>query len=200
MFTGIVRGIGLVVAASGADDGLELTIDAGNLALAPWRVGDSVCVAGVCLTAMRIDGRQFAAGISRETLSCTNLGLLVPSAPVNLEPALAAGQPLGGHYVTGHVDGVALVAGIREDAGSLRLAIEAPRELARYLAPKGSVTLDGVSLTINELAEHRFGVNLVPHTRAATTLGAVTVGQRVNIEIDVLARYLERLLDARDPP
>ena len=199
MFTGIVKGIGMVVAATSTDDGLELAIDAGNLALTQWHAGDSVCVAGVCLTATRIEGRQFAAGISRETLSRTTLGSLVPSAPVNLEPALAAGQLLGGHYVTGHVDGVAHVSGIREDAGSLRLMIEAPRELARYLASKGSVTLDGVSLTINELADHRFGVNLVPHTRACTTLGAARIGLPVNLEVDILVRYLERLLDARDP-
>jgi riboflavin synthase len=199
MFTGIVKGIGRIVSARSADGALELAIDTGGLATGSWHAGDSICVAGVCLTAARVDAGRFAACVSRETLSCTALGSLVPGDPVNLEPALAAGDPLGGHYVTGHVDGVARVAGVAEDAGSLRLTIEVPPLLARYLAPKGSVTLDGVSLTVNELADDRFGVNLVPHTRAITTLGGLRVGRAVNLEVDVLARYLERLLDAQWP-
>jgi riboflavin synthase len=197
MFTGIVRGIGRIVSARNADGALELAVDTGGLATGGWHAGDSICVAGVCLTAARIDAGSFAACVSRETLSCTTLGSLAPGDPVNLEPALAAGEPLGGHQVTGHVDGVARVAGADADAGSLRLTIEVPPALVRYLARKGSVTLDGVSLTVNELADDRFGVNLVPHTRAITTLGAARVGQAVNLEVDVLARYLERLLDAQ---
>jgi riboflavin synthase len=197
MFTGIVKGIGRIISARSADGVLELAVDTGGLATAGWHAGDSICVAGVCLTAARMDAGGFAACVSRETQSCTTLGSLSPGDPVNLEPALAAGEPLGGHHVSGHVDGVARVAGVGEDAGSLRLTIEVPPPLARYLARKGSVTLDGVSLTVNELADDRFGVNLVPHTRAITTLGAVRVGQAVNLEVDVLARYLERLLDAQ---
>lgn len=197
MFTGVVKGIGRIVSAANAGGALELAIDTGGLATGSWHAGDSICVAGVCLTAARVEAGRFAACVSRETLACTTLGSLALGGPVNLEPALAAGDPLGGHYVTGHVDGVARVTGVGEDAGSLRLTIEVPLPLARYLASKGSVTLDGVSLTVIGLADDRFSVNLVPHTRAITTLGAVGVGQAVNLEVDVLARYLERLLDAQ---
>jgi riboflavin synthase len=197
VFTGIVKGIGRIVSAGNAGGALELAIDTGGLATGNWHAGDSICVAGVCLTAARVDAGRFAACVSRETLTCTTLGSLAPGDPVNLEPALAAGDPLGGHYVTGHVDGVARVIEVREDASSLRLTLEAPPPLVRYLAPKGSVTLDGVSLTVIDLADDRFGVNLVPHTRAITTLGALRVGQAVNLEVDVLARYLERLFDAQ---
>jgi riboflavin synthase len=197
MFTGIIKVVGSIVETSRAGGALELTIDTGGLATDGWRAGDSLCVAGVCLTATRIAAGRFFVNVSRETLQCTTLGSLAPGAAVNLEPALAAGDPLGGHYVTGHIDAVARVGGRHEDAGSLRLSLEAPTALLRYLAVKGSVTLDGVSLTVNELADDRFCVNLVPHTRAVTTLGAVRVGQAVNLEVDVLARYLERLLDAQ---
>jgi riboflavin synthase len=189
--------VGRIVSAGNAGGALELAIDTGGLATGGWHAGDSIYVAGVCLTAARVDAGRFAACVSRETLTCTTLGSLAPGDPVNLEPALAVGDPLGGHYVTGHVDGVARVGGRHEDAGSLRLSLEAPTTLLRYLAVKGSVTLDGVSLTVNELAGDRFGVNLVPHTRAITTPGAVRVGQAVNLEVDILARYLERLLDAQ---
>jgi riboflavin synthase len=197
VFTGIVRAIGKVISAQSAGAALELAIDTRGLATAGWHAGDSICVAGVCLTATRVEAGRFAACASRETLACTTLGSLAPGDPVNLEPALATGDLLGGHFVTGHVDGTARVAGIAEDAGSLRLTVQAPPPLVRYLAPKGAVTLDGVSLTVIELAGDRFGVNLVPHTRATTTLGALAAGHAVNIEIDVLARYLERLLDAQ---
>lgn len=180
-----------------ADGALTLAVDTCGLATGDWREGDSICVAGVCLTAARVDSGGFAACVSRETLTNTTLGSLAPDDPVNLEPALAAGEPLGGHYVTGHVDGVARVAGIREDAGSLRLTIEVPPPLARYMAPKGSVTVDGVSLTVNAVHRHVIEVNLVPHTRTVTTLGTLHAGDPVNLEVDILARYLERLLDAQ---
>lgn len=200
MFTGIVRGIGRVAAASERDGALELAIDTGGLPAAGWRAGDSVCVSGVCLTVARMDAASFTAGVSRETRARTTLGAMAPGARVNLEPALAVGDALGGHWVTGHVDGTARVAGISEQAGSLGLTLEAPPSLARYLAPKGSIALDGVSLTINESADHRFSVTIVPHTRANTTLAAVAVGQAVNLEIDIVARYLARLFDARRQP
>ncbi|MGB5132043.1 MAG: riboflavin synthase, partial [Steroidobacteraceae bacterium] len=172
-------------------------VDTGGLATGGWREGDSVSVAGVCLTAVRVDAGIFEACVSRETLAHTTLGSLRRDAAVNLEPALAAGDALGGHYVTGHVDGVARVAGIREDAGSLRVSIEAPPVLARYLAPRGSVTVDGVSLTVAGVQGALFEVNLVPHTRQATTLGSLQAGDPVNLEVDILARYLERLFDAQ---
>ena len=197
MFTGIVRMVGRIVATSRVGGTLELTIDTGGLAGSRMRAGDSLCVAGVCLTATRIADGQFFATVSHETLQCTTLGALAPGSAVNLEPAVAAGEPLGGHYVTGHVDGVARVIAAREDAGSLQLSIEAPPPLARLLAPKGSVTVDGVSLTVNRVDGSVFEVNLVPHTRAVTTLKTLAAGAMVNFEADILARYLERLLEAR---
>lgn len=197
MFTGIVRVVGRIVAISRAGGALELTIGTGGLATGGWRAGDSLCVAGVCLTATRIAEERFFAAVSRETLQCTTLGSLAPGAAVNLEPAVGAGDPLGGHHVTGHVDGVARIIAAREDAGSLRLSIEAPPPLLRFLAPKGSVTVDGVSLTVNRVDGSTFEVNLVPHTRTVTTLGTLASGATVNLEADILARYLERLVDAQ---
>jgi len=200
MFTGIVRGIGKVVAARRLDEALEVAIEAGSLAIGKWRVGDSVCVSGVCLTVTCVDAASFTAGVSAETRMRTTLATVASGDQVNLEPALAVGDALGGHWVTGHVDGTARVAGISEQAGSLCLALEAPPPLARYLAPKGSIALDGVSLTINEVSDHRFGVTIVPYTCANTTLADVVIGQRVNLEIDIVARYLARLFDARWQP
>jgi len=197
VFTGIVRSIGRVVSSTAVDGALTMVVDTGGLATGGWRAGDSICVAGVCLTATRVDVGEFTASVSRETLAHTTLGSLRPGDAVNLEPPLAAGDALGGHYVTGHVDDVARIAGTREDAGSLRLSIEAPPPLACYLAPKGSVAIDGVSLTVNGVQGHRFEVNLVPHTRSATTLGRLQAGDPVNLEVDILARYLERLFNAQ---
>jgi riboflavin synthase len=156
-----------------------------------------VCVQGCCLTAIEISGRAFSADLSRETLSRTTLGALAVGSPVNLEPALRAGDPLGGHFVSGHVDGVGRVAAMLGDARSQRVTIEAPGELLRYLAAKGSVAVDGVSLTINTVEGTGFGVNLIPHTLTVTTLGALSPGSRVNLEVDQVARYVARLLESR---
>jgi len=147
----------------------------------------------VCLTVTSLAGSAFTADVSHETLSLTTLGELQTGSPVNLEPSLRAGDPLGGHLVSGHVDGVAEVSAASKDGDSLRLTITPPRALARYIARKGSVTVDGVSLTVNEVSGEAFGVNLIPHTQAVTTLGALRVGARVNLEIDTVARYVERL-------
>ena len=154
---------------------------------------------GCCLTATEVRGQTFAADVSRETLARTTLGELKAGSPVNLEPALRAGDALGGHLVSGHVDGVGRVVAVGSDARSRRLTIAAPAELARYLAPKGSVAVDGVSLTINTVEQASFGVNIIPHTQTATTLGALTVGARVNLEVDQVARYLARLLAVPAP-
>lgn len=197
MFTGIVRAIGHVATVTPADGALGLAVETGGLETSGWRMGDSICVAGVCLTLEQVRQGRFAACVSRETLAHTTLGSLGPGSPVNLEPPLAAGDPLGGHYVTGHVDGVAQVVAAREDAGSLQLSIAPPPALAQFLAPKGSVTIDGVSLTVNRVESSSFEVNLVPHTRVVTTLGTLASGATVNLEVDILVRYLERLLDAR---
>ena len=194
MFTGIVQDVGTVVSreARGGDDRLLISFD--RLDSSGMNVGDSICVQGCCLTAVELHDRSFAADVSRETLSLTTLGDLTPGSPVNLEPSLKAGDPLGGHLVSGHVDGVGEVAAISGDARSTRIEIAVPPALARYIARKGSVTLDGVSLTVNEVQGAAFGINLIPHTQAVTTLGALRAGTRVNIEIDQIARYVERLL------
>lgn len=197
MFTGIVRVIGQVFAVRQAGGAIELEIGCGALPAGTCRTGDSICVAGVCLTVSSAGPESFRSVASTETLGRTTLGGLSPGDPVNLEPALASGDRLGGHFVTGHVDGVARIDEAREDAGSLRLVIAPPPSVAHLVASRGSVTLDGVSLTVNELAGAAFGVNIVPHTRTATTLGAAREGQAVNLEVDILARYLERLLDHR---
>ena len=194
MFTGIVQDIGTVQAREARGGDVRLVIAAQHLELSRVRVGDSICVQGCCLTAIAVQARGFAADVSRETLALTTLGELQPGAAVNLEPALRAGDALGGHLVSGHVDGVAQVLEVSGDARSVRLSIGVPPPLARYLAPKGSVAVDGVSLTINAVQQASFAVNIIPHTRSSTTLGAVLVGSRVNLEVDQVARYLARLL------
>lgn len=197
MFTGIVQAVGTIAALDPRGGDLELVVDAGALALADCALGDSIAVAGACLTVTRLDGAHFAADVSKETLAKTTLGRRGAGSRVNLEKALRAGQALGGHYVTGHVDGIARVVETREDARSWRVTFEVPADLARYVAPKGSVTIEGVSLTVNEVDGARFGVNLIPHTRAVTTLGELRSGDAVNLEVDVIARYVDRLLNAR---
>lgn len=201
MFTGIVQALGRVAATEERGGDLRLTIDAASLAAhidaARLAVGESVAVNGACLTVVARAGGQFAADVSRETLALTTLGGLAPGDEVNLEAALRAGDPLGGHLMSGHVDGVAEVAALHGDARSLRVEIAVPAALARYIAPKGSVALDGVSLTVNEVQDARFGINLIPHTMEVTTLGRLAVGRRLNLEVDQVARYLERLLAAR---
>lgn len=194
MFTGIVQDVGQVATREARGGDLRLVINWTRLGLAAVRVGDSICVQGCCLTATEVQARCFAADVSRETLALTTLGELAAGAAVNLEPALRAGDALGGHLVSGHIDGVAQVSALSGDARSRRLDISVPAALARYLAPKGSVAVDGVSLTINSVTNATFGVNIIPHTQAVTTLGALTVGARVNLEVDQVARYLARLL------
>ena len=194
MFTGIVQEVGQVLAREPRGGDVLLTVGCARLDLASLRVGDSVCVQGCCLTAIEISGNTFAADLSRETLALTTLGELRAGAGVNLEPALRAGDPLGGHLVSGHIDGVALVTAAQADARSLRLSIETTAELARYLAPKGSVAVDGVSLTLNEVTGTSFGVNIIPHTQSHTTLGRLAAGACVNLEVDQVARYLQRLM------
>jgi len=194
MFTGIIQDVGRIEArvARGGDERLTVAVE--RMELGHTTLGDSICVQGVCLTVVAFTARTFDADVSRETLSLTALGDLHPGASVNLEPALRAGDPLGGHLVSGHVDGVGQVTGLAEDARSRRVTVAAPAELARYIARKGSIAVDGVSLTVNAVTEREFEVNLIPHTLTVTTLGQLAVGTRVNLEIDPLARYVERLL------
>ena len=194
MFTGIIQDTGTVAAVAARGGDVRLTIRVGRFDLSKTAIGDSICVQGCCVTAVVVAGDLFEADLSRETLSLTTLGQLAVGAPVNLEPALRAGDALGGHLVSGHVDGVATVVSATTDARSTRLVIEVPGELARFIARKGSVAVDGVSLTVNEVDGTRFGVNLIPHTRDVTTLGNLVPGAAVNLEIDQVARYVERLL------
>lgn len=193
MFTGIIAATGrlssLVDQGGDLEQGFESALDLARVA-----VGDSVSVQGACLTVTRKEGTLFYADVSRETMAKTTLGTLKPGARVNLEPSLRAGEPLGGHWVSGHVDAVGKLTQARQDARSWRLEFELPRPLMRFVAPKGSICVDGVSLTVNNVAGPRFDVNIIPHTLRATTLGELGVGASVNIEIDLIARYLERLM------
>jgi riboflavin synthase len=193
MFTGIVQSVGEVRAITPRGGDVELLFAVGALSLEGVAIGDSISVSGCCLTVTRLAGDSFAADASLETLQVTTLGGWRPGQRVNLEKALRAGDPLGGHYVTGHVDGIATVVGTATNARSLRMEFEVPAPLARYVARKGSVCIDGVSLTVNDVAQNRFGVNLIPHTLEVTTLGACQAGTQVNVEVDIIARYLERM-------
>ncbi|MBK1726015.1 riboflavin synthase [Halorhodospira neutriphila] len=194
MFTGIVQAVGRVAEAERRGSARRLSVEAPGLGLAGSAMGDSVAVDGVCLTAAALHGERFTADVSDETLRCTTLGALGAGARVNLELAVTPSTPLGGHLVTGHVDGVGEVVAREAAGGSERWRFRLPEGLARYVAVKGSVAVAGVSLTVNAVAGREFEVNLVPHTLAATTLGERRPGDPVNIEVDLLARYVERLL------
>jgi len=194
MFTGIIVAMGRVASIAERGGDLELGLDAAGLDPARLSLGDSVCVQGVCLTVTRKEGVCFFADVSRETMAKTTLGSLKVGSSANLEPSLRAGDALGGHMVSGHVDGVGRLVDAAKDARSTRLQFELPVPLMRFVAPKGSICIDGVSLTVNNVEELRFDVNVIPHTLKVTTLGALKSGDAVNIEIDVIARYVERLL------
>ena len=196
MFTGIVQDMGRIVALEPRAGDVRLRVAVERLPLDAVRSGDSIAVSGVCLTVVEHDAGGFAADVSNETLSLTTLGDLAPGSRVNLEPALRAGDPLGGHLVSGHVDGVGRVVSLAQDARSWRIRFETPPDLARYVARKGSIAIDGVSLTVNEVEGREFGINIIPHTWQVTTIGGYTPGRRVNLEIDPIARYVERLLAA----
>ncbi|HEU4781337.1 MAG TPA: riboflavin synthase [Steroidobacteraceae bacterium] len=198
MFTGIVQEIGTIrrmesCAGAGSAEDRRIEVTFATIARERLNPGDSICVDGVCLTVAVVDATSFIADVSGETLRVTTLGSKAAGARVNLEPSLRAGDSLGGHWVSGHVDGVAEVLATASDARSLRVEFAAPKALARYIARKGSVTLDGASLTVNEVDGVKFTVNLIPHTLEVTTLSGLAAGVRVNLEIDLLARYVERL-------
>lgn len=194
MFTGIIQAVGAIRTVTPTASGRRLVIDLGSLASRPFNTGDSIAVNGACLTAVEFGPGTFAADVSAETLRVTTLGLLGPGSPVNLEPALTLAEPLGGHLVTGHVDGVGEVAGRHEEGGTAILRFGVPGALGRYVARKGSVCIDGVSLTVNDVTDNLVLVTLVPHTLASTIMQHYRVGSRVNIEVDLVARYVERLL------
>ena len=197
MFTGIITDFGRVHRlrrGTGSEGGCELTI-ATAYPVDEIALGASIACSGPCLTVIAIEPGVFTVEASAETLARTTLGEWTEGTPVNLERALRLGDELGGHLVSGHVDGVAQLVERRPEGDSIRFTIEAPAELARYVAPKGSVALDGVSLTVNEVEGGRFGVNIIPYTLAHTSLGEARPGQRLNLEIDTIARYVARLLD-----
>jgi riboflavin synthase len=194
MFTGIVTAVGSIAAVKPAAGGVRLRVAAADLGLADGQVGESIAVNGVCLTAITISGADFDADVSLETLRCT-VGFEL-GASVNLERALRLADRLGGHLVSGHVDGVGEVVAFNDIGESWRLVVRAPQQLAKYIAVKGSITINGVSLTVNQVAGAEFEVNLIPHTLDVTTLNELKVGTKVNLEIDLIARYVERMLTA----
>lgn len=196
MFTGLIEAMGRLEQVTERDGDRRLRIATPAGFLEGVGVGASIATSGVCLTAVVLDGDAFEADVSVETLDATTAREWRAGRPLNLEHSLTLAKPLGGHLVAGHVDGVGHLVDRREDARSWRLELEVPEALSRYIARKGSVAVDGISLTVNDVESSRFGVNIVPHTWAHTTLGATEVGAAVNIEVDLIARYTERLLAA----
>ena len=202
MFTGIVAAVGEVAELQQRGGDVRLRVLTGELDLSDVAPGDSIAVNGVCLTAVTLPGDGFAAYVSRETLSLTSLAQLQPGSRVKLEKALTLGTRLGGHLVSGHVDGMGTILERHDDARSVRFTVEAPHALARYIAHKGSISVDGTSLTVNAVDGARFALNVVPHTLHETIMDGYRAGTRVNLEVDLVARYLERLLlgeHAADP-
>ena len=198
MFTGIVEAIGSVAKLQQLGSDWRLTIDSGKLDLSDVVLGDSIAVNGCCLTVVEMQKNLFGADVSNESMRCTALGQFKGGTPVNLEKAMLASGRLGGHIVSGHVDGVGNLIELSADGASVRLVYEAPKEIAKYIADKGSICIDGTSLTVNEVSGLKFTVNVIPHTQTETIIGDYKVGQSVNLEVDLIARYLERLLQGTD--
>jgi riboflavin synthase len=196
MFTGIIQTVGRIARIERRGGDVRLTIDTATLDMSDVALGDSIAVSGVCLTAVELGAQSFAADVSNETLSLTSFSQLAPGSRVNLEKALRLADRLGGHMVSGHVDGLGKVVSVTSDGRSQRWTFEVPPNLTRYIAAKGSICIDGTSLTVNEVSGNRFGVNLIPHTVEHTTFVDRKAGDAVNLEVDVVARYVERLLGA----
>lgn len=194
MFTGIIQAVGRLRGLESRRGDARIALETGALDLADVQLGDSIAVNGVCLTAVALDAGSFAADVPRESLGLTTFSRLKPGSRVNLEKSLTLSTPLGGHLVSGHVDGLGQVLERREDARSVRFRIQAPSELARYIALKGSICVDGASLTVNRIEGDAFELNIVPHTIGQTIMGDYRKGTEVNLEVDLVARYLERLL------
>ncbi|MDT8427429.1 MAG: riboflavin synthase [Pseudomonadales bacterium] len=194
MFTGIIAAVGKVAGFQPGTADWQLRVDSGSLDLGDVQLGDSISVNGVCLTVVRLEHQGFAADVSNETRQLTTLQQLKPGAMVNLEKALSLSDRLGGHIVSGHVDGIGELIQQVADGGSMRMTFRAPAALARYIAQKGSICIDGASLTVNAVNGAEFSVNIIPHTQTKTVMQAYQVGHRVNLEVDLISRYLERLL------
>ncbi len=193
MFTGIIEAIGSVEQLQQTDADWRLKINTGKLSLDDVKLGDSIAVNGCCLTVVEFDTCGFTADVSGETLRCTTLGDLKSGEAVNLEKAMLATDRFGGHIVSGHIDGVGQLVAMQSEGGSQKLDLEVPVDLAKYIAAKGSVCIDGTSLTVNQAVGSRFSINVIPHTQQETIIGRYKIGQKVNIEVDVVARYLERM-------
>ena len=194
MFTGIIQAKGSIAAIERRGGDVRLSVQSDDLPFASYDVGESIAVNGVCLTAVELRAGGFDTDVSVETLDVTSLGSLGVGDNVNLEPSLSLGDRLGGHLVSGHVDCLGTVTSRKADARSIRFSVEIPEEFARYVARKGSVTVDGVSLTVNDVSATSFEVNIIPHTADVTIIGDYSVGTSINVEVDLLARYIERLL------
>ncbi len=194
MFTGIVTAIGEVSALSQIESEWRLVIKTGQLDMSDVALGDSIAVSGCCLTVVSFDSNQFAADVSQESMRCTTLGSLQVGSKVNLEKAMQVGDRFGGHIVSGHVDGVGELIASEPEGKSIRLDFSVPENLARYIAGKGSICIDGTSLTVNSVKQNQFSINVIPHTQEETIIGTYKPGQKVNLEVDLVARYLERLL------
>ncbi len=198
MFTGLIQAVGHIEARQPAGGDLRITIATGGLPMHDVQLGESIAVSGVCLTVVKFDAGSFSADVSNETLALTTLANLPVGAAVNLERSLLPTTRMGGHLVSGHVDGLGRVEHVHDDGRSQRWRFSAPKNLLRYIAVKGSVAVDGVSLTVNAADETGFEVNLVPHTVAHTAFSRTGIGSSVNIEVDMVARYVERLATTRD--
>jgi len=199
MFTGIIQAEGSISKIEPNSGDWKVTIQVGKLDMADVQIGDSIAANGICLTAIEFSDNHYVADVSGETLKVTNAGDWAVGTPVNLEKALTLQDRLGGHLVSGHVDGVGHVKSILQDARSWRYDVEAPLEICKYIAAKGSICINGISLTVNAVDDCVFGVNIVPHTRQETTIKHLEVGSSVNLEVDLLARYLERMMTAPQP-
>lgn len=198
MFTGIVEAVGRIKKIDSVGGDMRLSLDVGNLDMADVQLGDSIAVNGVCLTAIEFDKQHFVADVSNETINLTSLKGLAIGSEVNLEKALLPTTRLGGHLVSGHVDGLGEVISIKEESRSIHIIIRAPEALKRYIATKGSICIDGTSLTVNVIDNTDFEINVVPHTQQETVIKHYKPGRKVNLEIDLIARYLERLLTKQD--
>lgn len=192
MFTGLIKYQGKIERLDLNDDGAQIFVSIPDMGGAD--VGASICCSGCCLTVIRQDGSHYVFEVSNETLSKTSLSDWKEKDFINVEPSLRMGDELGGHFVFGHIDGIAILEDVRADGDSYRLTLRPPKDLLHYIAPKGSITLDGISLTVNEVGEDAFGVNIIPHTWNFTTLNTRKAGDALNIEVDMLARYVERMI------
>ena len=194
MFTGIIETTATVESLQRLQSEWRLVVGSGELDLADLQIGDSIAVSGCCLTVVELSIDSFAADVSGETMNCATLGSLKPGSRVNLEKAMLATSRFGGHIVSGHIDGVGKLVDSTADGGSIRMEFDAPIALAKYIAAKGSICIDGASLTVNEVSGATFTINVIPHTQTETTIGDYVVGRGVNLEVDLVARYLERLM------